>query len=289
MKKILITSLLALVITSCQEEKSEIDIELQELGINSSEFQKIDTLKFANENIESLTFHKIENDYYKLAFYENGSKKQFYRIKNDQFHGKAIDWFENGNIKWTREYVDGNMIGTNITYQENGFKEQDYNTENGTFIYYFENGNPRLKTSDSSTTYYYDNGNKFEDYIYQFNSQNENTGKGIVKFYNENKDLAFEGTYDEALFLKDGVNFNGKITCYFDNGKPSLSFNLINGINEGKFYTYHGNGNLKHEGETIDAVEIYYKSYYPNGKPEYENDKENNIIKRWDENGKLEE
>jgi len=276
-------------ITSCQEEKSEIDIELQELGINPSEFQKIDTLKFANENIESLTFHKIENDYYKLAFYENGSKKQFYRIKNDQFHGKAIDWFENGNKKWTREYVDGNLIGNNITYQENGFKKQDYNTENSTFIYYFENGNQRLKSSDSSTFYYYDNGNKFEVYNYQFNSQNENTGKGTVELYNENKDLAFEGTYDKALFLKDGVNYNGKITCFFENGKPSLSFNLINGINEGKFYTYHGNGNLKHEGETIDAVEIYYKSYYPNGKPEYENDKENNIIKRWDENGELEE
>ncbi len=205
MKRILITSLLALIITACQEGKSEIEIELQELGINPSEFQKIDTLKFANENIESLTFHRIENDYYKLAFYENGSKKQFYRIKNDQFHGKATDWFENGNKKWTREYVDGNLIGNNITYQENGFKKQDYNTENSTFIYYFENGNPRLKSSDSSTTYYYDNGNKFEDYIYQFNSQNKNTGKGTVKFYNENKDLAFEGTYDKKLFLKDGA------------------------------------------------------------------------------------
>lgn len=289
MKRILITSLLALIISACREEKSEVDIQIHELGINASEFKNIDTLKYKNENIESLTFHKTANEYYKIAFYENGSKKQFYRIKNDQFHGKATDWFVNGNKKWTREYDNGNLISNNITFQENGFKKQDYNTENNTVIYYFENGKPRLKYTDSSTTYYYDNGNKFENYIYEFNSQNENTGRGIVKFYNENKDLAFEGTYDSSTFLKDNKKFNGKITCYFKDGKPSLSFNLKNGINEGKFITYHGNGILKHEGETNDAVEIYYKSYYPNGNPEYENDKRNNIKKRWDENGKLEE
>lgn len=289
MKKILIISLLALIIAACQKEKSEIDVQIHELGINPVEFENIDTLWYKNKKIESLTFHKKANEYYKISFYENGSKKQLYRIKNSQFHGKAIDWFENGNKKWTREYQNGNLIGHNITFQENGFKKQDYNTESKTSTIFFENGNPRVKYADSSAIYYYDNGNRFEEYIYEFNSQNENTGGGIVKFYSENGDLVFEGNYDKTLFSKDGEKFNGKIICFFNDGKPSLIFDLKNGITDGKFFTYHGNGILKFEGETIDAEEVYYKSYYPNGNPEYESDKRNNIEKRWDENGKLEE
>ncbi len=286
MKRILITSLLALIFTACHKEKSQIDIQINELDINPTEFKNIDTLKYDKGNIESLTFHKSANEYYKIVFYESGLKKQFYRIKNDQFHGKAIDWYENGNKKWTREYEEGNLIGHNITFQENGFREQDYNTEDNSVTYFFENGNPRLIYTDFSTTYYYDNGNKFEVYIYELNSKNENTGRGKVKFYSENKDLVFDGTYDKTSFSKDGNKFNGEITSYFNNGKPSLNFDLKDGITQGKYFTYHGNGNLKHEGETIDAKQIYHKSYYPNGKPEYEFDKINNIERHWDENGK---
>lgn len=137
MKRILITSLLALIFAACHEEKSQIDIWIHELGINPTEIKNIDTLKYDKGNIKSLTFHKSANDYYKFVLYESGFKKQFYRIKNGQFHGKAIDWFENGNKKWTREYEEGNLIGHNISFQENGFREQDYNTEDNSVTYFF--------------------------------------------------------------------------------------------------------------------------------------------------------
>lgn len=278
-----------LTLTSCQNDKSQIDIQLQELDIDPTNFDRIDTLRYSNSSIQSLTLFKTKSHYYKVSFYEDGLKKKFHQIKNNQFHGDAIDWFENGNKKWAREYDNGNSIGHNITFQENGFKKQDYNSENNTTVYFFENGNPRIKYADSSTTYYYDNGNIFEDYIYKFNSRNENSGSGFVKYYNENKGLIFEGGYDKNSFSKDGKKYNGKIICYFNDGKPSLLFDLKNGITDGKFFTYHGNGIMKFEGETIDAVDVYYKSYYPNGKPEYENDFRNNIERRWDKSGKLTE
>lgn len=287
LNKALILILIALIGISCQKEKSEIDIQLSELNIIPSNFQNIDTLKHSNGNIESLTFYKSKGNYYKISFYENGNKKQLFQIKNDQFHGKAIDWFENGNEEWIREYANGNQIGNNVTFQENGFKKQEYNTENNTDLYFFENGKPRLKYTDSSTTYYYDNGNTFEEYNYEFNSENKYLGAGKVKFYSENNDLVFDGLYNNTSFSKDGKKFTGEIVCYFENGKPSMYFKLINGINTGKYYCYHGNGNLKFEGEAIDSIDVYYKSYYPNGNSEFEEDKRKNIEKRWDENGNL--
>jgi antitoxin component YwqK of YwqJK toxin-antitoxin module len=272
---------------SCQEEKSEIDIQLNELDINPSNFQNIDTLNYSSGNIESLTFYKSKDKYYKITFYENGSKKQLYQIKNDQFHGKAIDWFKNGKKEWIREYDNGNLIGKNITFQENGFKKQDFDTENKTTILFFENGSPRVKYSDMSTIFYYDNGNKFEEYNHQLDSRNEYSGAGKVKFYSENNELIFDGLYNNTSFSQDGKKITGKIVCYFNNGKPSMFFNLKNGYNVGEYYCYHGNGNLKFEGETIDSLDVYYKSYYPNGNPEFEQDKRKNIEKRWDENGNL--
>lgn len=75
MKRILITSLLALIFAACHEEKSQIDIWIHELGINPTEIKNIDTLKYDKGNIKSLTFHKSANDYYKFVLYESGFKK----------------------------------------------------------------------------------------------------------------------------------------------------------------------------------------------------------------------
>ena len=272
---------------SCQKEKSKIDILLSEHEIIPSNFQRIDTLKYSNGNIQSLTFYKSKGNYHELNFYENENKKKFFQIKNEQYHGMAIDWFKNGNEKWVREYANGNQIGKNITFEENGLKKQEYNTENNSFLYFFKNGKPRVKYTDSSTTYYYDNGNKFEEYSYEFNSENKYSGSGKVKFYSENNDLVFDGLYTNTSFSKEGQKFTGEIVCYFKSGKPSMYFNLINGVYTGEFYCYHGNGNLKFEGEAIDSVNVYYKSYYPNGNPEFEKNKRKKTEKRWDENGNL--
>ena len=41
-------------------------------------------------------------------------------FKNDKREGEAIDYYENGNIKWKRNYKNGKREGEAIYYDENG-------------------------------------------------------------------------------------------------------------------------------------------------------------------------
>jgi antitoxin component YwqK of YwqJK toxin-antitoxin module len=279
--------LLLVIISSCSKENSKIDKQLEKLNIISSNFKKIDTVYLSEEKIKSLTFYKSDKNYIKIEFHNNDTLKSYYQIDKGQFHSKTIDWFKNGKIKWIRYYNHGNQIGLSTFFNEKGIKKKEFNNETDETTYFFENGLPKLKYSQESTIYYYDNGNKFEEFIKTNDSKNKNYENTSIKFYNENGEIVFSGSFKDDLYFKNNKKYTGKIICYFKNGKRSMVFNIKNGITQGKYYCFFGNGNLKFEGKTLNGNHLYRKDYYSNGKIMHYRNKAENINKNWDENGKL--
>ena len=115
---------------------------------------------------------------------------------------------------------------------------------------------------------------------------NSATAPVIASIEVDETSQAFTDALDRILF-KDNLKYNGKIICFFNNGKISLFQNVVNGIPNGNFYSSYGNGNIKYEREVDNGKEIYYKAFYENGKIHFIRDGIKNSFTEWDENGKL--
>ncbi len=267
--------------SSCSK-KTVIDNELETLKIKPSSFSLIDTTFYENKKIKSLRLIVTNTEYVDVFFYESGKKKSIGPVKNSQCHDKYIDWYENGKLKWTREYSYGNQIGRSIEYQKNGNLEKTYDNDTKENTEYWENGNPKMKFKEGGIQYfYYANGNFLDKY------DPIKEGGYFVKFFNENGENVFSGSYKSNVLYKDNIKYNGKIICFFNNGKISHYEEIINGITEGKFYGSYGNGILKFEGEYTNGKEVFYKCYFENGKVNFIRDRKNKTFTQWDEKGKL--
>ncbi|MBF7091266.1 hypothetical protein IUY40_06915 [Flavobacterium sp. ALJ2] len=280
-KNILLIFFVTISFTSC-EKKTVIDREIESLEIKPTNFSSADTIFYATNKIKSLRFIVTKTEYVNLSFYESGKKKSIGSVKNNQCHDKYIDWYENGKLKWTREYNYGNQIGKNIEYQKNGNLKQQFDNKKNETTECWENGKTKVKFIENvSSSYHYFNGNFMEKYTNKLKDEYD------VEYFNENGKLVFEGRYEKNILFKENLKYNGKIICYFSNGKISLFQNIVNGIPNGKFYSSYGNGNLKYESEVKNRREIYYKSYYENGKVNFIRDGIKNKFTQWDENGNL--
>lgn len=266
---------------SCNQ-KTIVDKEIESLEIKPTDFSSVDTILYANNKIKSLRLIVTKTEYIDVSFYESGKKKSIGKVKNNQCQEKYIDWYENGKLKWTREYNNGNQIGKSIEYQENGNFKQQFDTDKNEITTYWENGKPKFKFVENGLQYYYySNGNIKEQY------DKIKKDEYFIKYYNENGEIAFSGKFKSNILYKNNKKFNGKLICYFNNGKISHFEKLINGIPNGKFYSYYGNGILKFESESKKGKEIYYKCYYENGKVNFIQDGIKKTFTQWDEKGKL--
>jgi antitoxin component YwqK of YwqJK toxin-antitoxin module len=286
LKKNILLSVLICLLFSCGKKKTIIENELDTIGINKEHYNVIDTFFYESKKIKTLRFYKEKSDYIMVGFYESGKKKSIANIKNNnQIYDTMIDWYENGRPKWVRKYDNnGVQIGKNINFRENGSLEHEYDNDKEESTNYWPNGKPKFKFVENvSQSYHYLNGNFMEKYT----QKTQKKGEYNVEYFNENGDLVFSGLYRKRILFKDNLRYNGKIICYFNNGKISLFQNVVNGIPDGKFYAYYGNGNLKYESEVENAEEIYYKGYYENGKVNIIRDGIKNTFTQWDEKGKL--
>jgi antitoxin component YwqK of YwqJK toxin-antitoxin module len=278
-KIVLLTFIICLFLFSCTK-KTIIENELNSLNISAKNFNSVDTTFYKNEKIKSLRFYKTRSEYIDVSFYESGKKKSIGSVKNNQCHDKYIDWYENGRQKWVRQYNLGIQIGKSITFQKNGYPENQFDNDKKESTDYWENGKPKFKFKEKKLQYYfYSNGNLMEKYDII------KTDECYVKYFNENGEVVFSGNYKSKYLFKDNKKYSGKITCYFNNGKISHFEKVVNGIPDGKFYSYYGNGNLKFESEVVNGKEIYYKCYYENGKINFIRDNINKTFTSWDEKG----
>jgi antitoxin component YwqK of YwqJK toxin-antitoxin module len=271
----------SLLFSSC-EKKTVIESELDSVGIKPETFKLIDTTFYKNKKVKCLRLVNSTTEYTDVFFYESGKKKSIKPVKNNQCHNKYIDWYENGAIKHEREYILGNQIGKNIEYRQNGNLKQLFDIEKKESTTYWENGKPKFMFAENgSQYYYYYNGNLIEKY------DKTNKDEYLVKYYNENGEVKFSGKFKLNILYKNEKKYTGKIICYFNNGKISHFEEVLNGVPNGKFYGYYGNGIIKFESETKNEKEIYYKCYYENGKVNFIRDGIKNTFTQWDKNGKL--
>jgi antitoxin component YwqK of YwqJK toxin-antitoxin module len=283
LKKNILLPVLICLLFSCCEKKTVIENELSRIGITKENYKVRDTFYYKNKKIETIRFYKGKSDYIKVDFYESGKKKSLITIKNKNvIYDKVVDWYENGRPKDVREYdSNGVQIGENISFRENGKLEHVYDNNTNEATDYWINGEPKLKyIINVSQSYHYFNGNFMEKYVQRIK------GEYYVEYFSENKDLIFSGLYKKNILFKDNLRYNGKIICYFKNGKISLFQNVVNGIPEGEFYACFGNGNLKYQSAIKNEKEIYYKAYYENAKVHYIRDRTKNTYTEWDKNGK---
>jgi antitoxin component YwqK of YwqJK toxin-antitoxin module len=280
-KYILLSFLISLLLSSCKE-KTIIESELESLGIAKENYNKIDTAFYQNKKVKSLRFYKEKTEYIDVNFYESGKRKSLGNVKNNQCHNEYIDWYENGKQKWIRNYNLGSQIGKSKSFFEDGNLEKEYDNNTKESTDYWENGKAKFKFIEKiSSSYHYFNGNILEKYKNKLNDEYD------VEYFNENGKVVFSGLYKKKILFKDNLKYNGKIICYFINGKISLFQNVVNGIPNGKFYSSYGNGNLKYECEVDNGKEIYYKAFYENGNIHFIRDGIKNTFTEWDEKGKL--
>lgn len=280
-KNILLIFFIIFLFTSCNK-KTIIDKEIESLEIKPTNFSSVDTVLYTSKKIKSLRLIVTKTEYLDVSFYESGKKKSIGHVKNSQCHDKYIDWYENGKIKWTREYNYGNQIGKSIEYQQNGNLKQQFDNEKKETTTYWKNGKSKFKFAENCLQYYYYyNGNPLEKH------DKIKKDERFVKYFNENGKIAFSGDEKSGLLYKDNIKYNGKIICYFNNGKISHYEEFINGLSNGKSYGYYGNGILKFEGEFANGKTIFCKGYYENGKLSFIQEARNNKLTHWDEKGSI--
>ncbi|GEM_PF-2483824 len=223
-----------------------------------------ETLYYKNGNIE----HLLQMNGISNIYYENGQKKEEFTSINDVYNGLYTTWYENGKIKITGNYSNGNgkySSGKKI----------------GKWLEYYENGN--LKSEK----------------ILGYNNDIENSDLSFGKYYSENGKLIYEKdslggnryiviTYDTAiskiiseinyLFVKKTTgtydyNYykNGKETEYYLNGNKKSETNYLEGYKIGDYREWYESANIKCEGQYFNnyfgGKWIYY---YANGNKEIE-------------------
>jgi len=281
--QILIIHFFLTFLISCQKEKSVVEIELNNLNINTDEFIKIDTSFSANNTIERLRFIKSQIEDIRVFFYESGKKKSIIPVKNSQVHGECTDWYENGQIKWKRFYDNGNSIKQSTNYDEKGNRTKIDDFTDGSFTEFYLNGEPRLKRSDKLYIDYYLNGQIKTNYSVKSDSLT------IVEYFNENGKESFSGySNSKFVFFNNNSLFNGTITSKFNNGEIAYQQTFVDGLPNGECISRFGNKNLEYELEFLNGEEIgIHKRYYPNGNIQSIKNFDTNEYKQWAENGNL--
>jgi len=275
--------LISLLILNACVEKSIIENELENLGINKADFVQIDTTFSENKLIKKLRFVKSDKEDIRISFYESGKKKSFIPTKNSQVHGECTDWFENGQIKWKRFYDAGNSIKQSITYDENGNRTKIDDFTDGSFTEFYDNDKPLFKRSDKMYIDYYINGQIKGSFV------KENDSLTKVKYFNENGKSVFVGKADSkfALYKNDSL-YNGEITCEFLDGQISFNQKYLNGMPDGKTFSKYGNKNMEFELEFENGTEIgIHKRYFLNGQIQSTKDYDTKEYKEWDKKGNL--
>jgi len=184
-------------------------------------------------------------------YYDNGQLKSSLNYLNGELNGLCKSYYENGKLRAVATVIKGKTEGFVKTYFENGQLKTigefgDKDVQEGMHKEYYENGN--LKKTGT-----YIHGEE----------------EGVHKEYYENGNLKNSTTY------KDGSK-NGWAEIYFADGVPYKKGNLeprSNGMGMGTeevgtwaHWDYFGNGQLKRKylidenGDYQGAHELYYKN-----------------------------
>ena len=234
--------------------------------------------------------------------YHNGLKHGAYRSHdfygtlrvtghyvNNEMDGEWQWFFDDGTLRVIENYLNGNKNGNTKYYHKSGQLEDDYHFEygkrSGTWLSYHENG--KLYTS---TTYLNDNlhGRK-EFYSLSGNLQ-------LVRMYNHGTIIGYSylGLDGKEKDMIPITNETVKVQAFFDNGKPSRTFEYKNGYLSGKYYSYYYSGQIENEStyakDEYNALDIeYFEDGQIKSKVNYNNGDRQGLSEKFHPNGKLKE
>lgn len=112
MKKIILISLIAVILSSCSKTKTE----------HWPNGNKKSELKYYSGKLDGLS----------TWWYEDGVKQMECNYKNDLLEGKTTRWNFNGNLQSEDIYVANHLNGKSVSYFESGNKKAEKNYVNDT-------------------------------------------------------------------------------------------------------------------------------------------------------------
>jgi len=114
-----------------------------------------------------------------IDWYENGQKEQEEHYKDGKIDGKWTFWYVNGQIKWEENYKDGKKDGTTTDWYENGQKKIEENYKDDEKV--------------GMLTDWHENGQKKREGYYKNDKQN-----GKWNGLNENGQIFVETHYKDG-------------------------------------------------------------------------------------------
>jgi antitoxin component YwqK of YwqJK toxin-antitoxin module len=162
------------------------------------------------------------------------------------FTGVVPNYHDNGQLKYTKPYIDGKLQGLVQTY----FEIKD-DTPKGSI----ERGSLKSQVDfvagrkDGFAQYYRENG--------QLESKKHFTGglqDGVQLIYRKS------GALESKKHFKDGKG-HGLQETYHKNGQLSASWNLKEEVKHGPCEEYYKNGQLQYGGHYVDG-KVFHKEHY---------------------------
>ena len=193
----------------------------------------------------------IKNGFYISFYYETTDTITSGNYSKNKKEGLFKTYYENGQLKWKRSYVEDIPIGNESYFDINGkllFKST-YDTKkevvDGESIYktlstqYYPNGNKSL-----IATLINGEKNGSEMQLYEGGALKANTNydlgvkKGPFEVYTENRKLLQKGSYLEN-------ELHGELLSYYNSGELKNKAQFKKGLPHGEMFDYYKNGVIK--------------------------------------------
>jgi antitoxin component YwqK of YwqJK toxin-antitoxin module len=216
------------------------------------------------------------------VYYENGLIEFKGSLKNEKMNGLWEGFYDTKDkIKWRRNYKNGEEIGEEKHYFEDGKLNIDAIHPNGRYIEYYEDGqidlNGQLKNNEKDGLWtWYDGYN------------------GAIFMTKEYKNGLLHGVSHDMRYSTKSIYENNELVQeerFNDNGKHHYIKKHV-GDNI-QFTYYHTNGNIKLKGKLNENKQYYgkIKEYNKNGilekQTDYKNGSRDGLMKKYYENGKV--
>ena len=253
------------------------------------------TVKDSMRYFRVITYNKGVPSGRVYDYYISGALQADISLISDQpedvYDGKAIAYYEKGNIKYLLHFDKGTLVGQHQEYSPNGvllFTGQYTNGKaNGYWEYFYESGElkvglnykdgllngPKIMYSkdgkiiekgqllnDKKVGYWeswFDNGIKEYE-----GSLIDGKREGKWTFYFDNGNVQSTGNYSNNMQ-------NGEWTFYYENGKRRSFGTKKDGLGEGKWTYFHETGEYKSSGmRKSDLSEGEWIYYFPGGQLE---------------------
>lgn len=240
----------------------------------------------------------IKNGSYVSFYFETTDTITSGHYSQNKKNGLFNTYYENGQLKWKRKYIDDIPIGEESFFDINGK------------LLFKSNYETKKEVVDSETIYkthstqFYPNGNKsvigtllngqkngHEMQLYTGGAIKANTNydlgvkEGRFEVFSENRKLLQKGTYHKN-------ELEGELLSYYPSGELKNKAQFKNGHPDGEMFDYYKNGVIKREAfYARDTLHGAFKTYYENealeSEGEYKKGKLEGVYKEFNNNNTL--